>query len=90
MIQRNTGYYRDIGIDNIGLRQTTAQPYFQNHHVKLCLLEQPQRRQRTILEIGQEISPRADSISAKEAVWADSGNSTALHTYALGITHQMR
>lgn len=75
MIQRNTGYYRDIGIDNIGCVQTTAQPYFQNHHVKLCLLEQPQRRQRTVLEIGQGNITACRFNLRKEAVWADSGNS---------------
>ncbi len=45
-------------------------------------LEQPQRRQRTVLEIGQGNITRADSISAKEAVWADSGNSWPAHVRA--------
>ena len=90
MIQRNTGYYRDIGIDNIGCVQTTAQPYFQNHYVKLCLFEQPQRRQRTVLEIGQGNITACRFNLRKRGGVGRFRQFLALHTYALGITHQMR
>jgi len=42
----------DIRIHHIGGIQTPAQPHFQDHHVQLRLLKQPQRRQGAIFEIG--------------------------------------
>ncbi|CSS15266.1 Uncharacterised protein [Shigella sonnei] len=90
MIQRNAGYYSHIGIDNIGCVQTTAQPYFQNHYVKLCLFEQPQRRQRTVLEIGQGNITACRFNLRKRGGVGRFRQFLPLHTYALGITHQMR
>ncbi|KEP73304.1 hypothetical protein HR12_14440 [Microbacterium sp. SUBG005] len=52
VIQRDAGDDGDIRIHHIGGIQTPAQPHFQDHHVQLRLLKQPQRRQGAVFEIG--------------------------------------
>ncbi|MNP68563.1 hypothetical protein D3C76_1645390 [compost metagenome] len=53
MIQRDAGYHRHARIDDIGCVQAAAQAHFQDHHVKLSLFEQLQRRQGAKFEVSQ-------------------------------------
>ncbi|MOA08830.1 hypothetical protein D3C78_1286270 [compost metagenome] len=53
MIQRNAGHHCHARIDDVGRIQAATQPDFQDHHVKLSLFEQLQRRQGAKFEVSQ-------------------------------------
>ncbi|MNP17225.1 hypothetical protein D3C76_1096520 [compost metagenome] len=59
MVDTNTGHQRQVGVDHVDGVQTATKTHFEHDSIQRRLLEQPEGRQGTHLEIGQgNLAPR--------------------------------